>query len=287
MRVAVASGKGGTGKTTISLNLAVLLAQKNEKVTYVDCDVEEPNGHLFLHPSIEQSRTVGIPIPVVETTLCDGCGKCGEMCRFSAIVVISGKVLTFPELCKGCGGCSLVCPHKAIQESPQVVGIVETGQADGMAFVAGTLNIGQTSAVPVIREIKRILPRNDYILLDAPPGTSCPVIETVMESDIAMLVTEPTPFGLNGLKLASEMVKQLDIPQVVILNRSGGNNNLIHEFCKNQNIDLIAEIPDDRRIAEAYSRGDIIIDALPEYKTRFSEIIEFIEHKVNHRTSVK
>jgi MinD superfamily P-loop ATPase len=255
-------------------------------VTYVDCDVEEPNGHLFLHPSIEHIKTVGIPTPIVDIRLCDGCGKCSEICRFSAIIVISGKVLIFPELCKGCGGCSLVCPQKAIQESPRQVGIVESGHANGVGYIAGKLHIGQPSAVPIIRNIVRTLPNDRYVILDAPPGTSCPVIEAVKEADMVVLVTEPTPFGLNDLKLASAMVRQIGIPQGVVLNRAGWNNELIYTFCRSEHIDLIAEIPDDRRIAETYSRGGILIDTLPEYKALFARIIQVVEHLVTHHTSV-
>ena len=230
MKIAVASGKGGTGKTTVSVNLAALMARRNAKVTYVDCDVEEPNGHLFLHPSIDNTKTVGIPVPDVDLERCDGCGECGDICRFSAIVVIAEKVLTFPEMCKGCGGCSMVCPQHAIKESMRDIGILECGQADGLNYIAGKLHIGQVSAVPIIREIKRTLPDGDYVILDAPPGTSCPVIETVKDTDFVVLVTEPTPFGLHDLSLASAMLKQIGVPQGIVLNRSGWNNSLIYDF---------------------------------------------------------
>ena len=286
MRIAVASGKGGTGKTTVSLSLAAYLAMKGNHVTYVDCDVEEPNGHLFLHPSIEHTKSVTIPIPVVDLTRCDRCGKCAEICRFSAIVVISEKVLIFPELCKGCGGCSLVCPTDAIQEAPRATGVVESGQAVGMKYIAGRLNIGQASAVPIIREIKRILPDNENVILDAPPGTSCPVIETIKDSDIVVLVTEPTPFGLHDLQLASKMVQQVGIPQVIVLNRACQSNELIYRFCRDEYIDLIAEIPDDRRAAEAYSRGEIMIRALPESANHFGKIFRGIQHKLHKQIAV-
>ncbi|KPL06444.1 (4Fe-4S)-binding protein [bacterium SM23_57] len=287
MKIAVVSGKGGTGKTTVSLSLASYLAENHTQVTYVDCDVEEPNGHLFLHPSIEHTKTVGIPIPVVDSALCDGCGKCGEICRFSAIVVITSKVLIFPELCKGCGGCSLVCPQKAIQESPQEVGIVERGSANGIGYLAGKLKIGQASAVPIIRDIKRTLPDGGTVILDAPPGTSCPVIETGKDCDFVVLVTEPTPFGLHDLILASEMVEQIGIPQGIVLNRASWNNELIYKFCQKKHVDLIAEIPDDRRIATAYSRGEILIDTLPEYKVQFADILHKIEHRVQQMNILK
>jgi MinD superfamily P-loop ATPase len=273
MKIAVASGKGGTGKTTVCVNISKILAENGAQVTYADCDVEEPNGHLFLHPEVEKTQKVGVLKPVVDNDLCDGCGKCGEICRYNAIVVIKGKPLTFPELCSGCGGCALVCPHHAITEETQEAGVVETGFADGIRYVGGRIRIGEPRAVPVIREVKHILPDNGYIVLDAPPGTTCPVIETIKGSDVVLLVTEPTPFGLHDLKLASAMVKEVGLPQAVVLNRSGRNNGLIYDFCSSAGVDIIAEIPDDRRIAEAYSRGELIVDALPEYRNLFGGIV--------------
>jgi MinD superfamily P-loop ATPase len=287
MRIAVASGKGGTGKTTISLNLALYLEKKGKQVTYVDCDVEEPNGHLFLHPSIEHTKAVAIPIPSVDEGRCDGCGKCAEICRFNAIAVISGNVLLFPELCKGCGGCSLVCPQKAIKEIPHEIGIVDSGYAGRIKYIAGRLNIGQASAVPIIREIRHTLPDDEYVILDAPPGTSCPVIETIKGSDVVVLVTEPTPFGLHDLKLASQMINQIGKPHAVILNRACDHDELICEFCHNERIELIGKIPDDRRIAEAYSRGEILICALAEFTTQFEAIINGIQRSLQRHVVMK
>ena len=279
MKIAIASGKGGTGKTTVAVNLAILSADKGQRVTYADCDVEEPNGHLFLRPTIENTRKIGVPTPEVNPELCDGCGKCGEICRFSAIVVIVKKVLTFPELCHGCGGCSMVCPLNAIEEKPREIGVVETGAADGINYVAGKLKIGQPSATPLIREVKRSTGNEQFVIFDAPPGTSCPVIETMQGVDYVLLVTEPTPFGLNDLKLAVETARILGLPHGVVLNRAGSGDNRVNDYCRAENIDLIAEIPDDRRIAESYSRGIILTHALPEYQDRFREILDFIARK--------
>ncbi len=277
MRVAIASGKGGTGKTTVSANLAVAWSRLEEKVTYADCDVEEPNGHLFLKPSIEKTEQIGALVPEVNFDLCDGCGKCGEICNFSAIVVLAGKPLTFPELCHSCGGCSLVCEPKAIKEIPRNIGIVETGSAGDLNFVSGKLRIGEAMSPPLIREVKRAIPANEHAVIDAPPGTSCPVVEVVKDSDYVLLVTEPTPFGLNDLKLAVEMVRKLNLRYSVLLNRAGSGDDRVHDYCRKEDIDLIAEIPDDRKIAESYSRGELLVDALPQYELLFKRLVDSIK----------
>ncbi len=283
MKIAIASGKGGTGKTTLAVNLAAVLADNGERVVYVDCDVEEPNGHLFLKPNIDNTKEIGIPKPEIDMNLCDGCGKCGEICRFSAILVIKGKVLTFPELCHGCGGCMLVCPQKAITEKMDEIGIIESGIAGNIEYTAGKLNIGQPSGVPIIKEIKQsILNSGGYVLLDAPPGSSCPVVETVRDADFVILVTEPTPFGLNDLKIAVSLVKELGLPHGVVINRAGSGDERVKEYCAIQDIDLIGEIPDDRRIAETYSKGMLLLNALPEHRNYFNEILNFITRKVKH-----
>jgi len=277
MRVAIASGKGGTGKTTVSANLAVTWSRLEEKVTYADCDVEEPNGHLFLKPSIDKTEQIGALVPEVNFDLCDGCGKCGEICNFSAIVVLAGKPLTFPELCHSCGGCSLVCEPKAIKEIPRNIGIVETGSVGDLNFVSGKLRIGEAMSPPLIREVKRAIPANEHAVIDAPPGTSCPVVEVVKDSDYVLLVTEPTPFGLNDLKLAVEMVRKLNLRYSVLLNRAGSGDDRVNDYCRKEDIDLIAEIPDDRKIAESYSRGELLVDALPQYELLFKRLVDSIK----------
>ena len=283
MKIAIASGKGGTGKTTLAVNLAALLAGSGERVIYADCDVEEPNGHLFLKPDISDTRIVGIPKPEVDMNLCDGCGICGELCNFHAIIVIAEKVLTFPELCHGCGGCKLVCPQNAITEKMCGIGFIETGVTAGIDYLGGKLDIGQPSGVPIIKEIRRSIQNSDgFILLDAPPGTSCPVIETVRDSDYVILVTEPTPFGLNDLKLAVSLVRELGLAYGVVINRADSGDGSVKDYCITQNIDLIGEIPDDRRIAESYSKGMLLINALPEYIFNFNEIINNINFKVKY-----
>ncbi|MCD6163262.1 MAG: ATP-binding protein [candidate division Zixibacteria bacterium] len=276
MKVAIASGKGGTGKTTIAVNLASLIVKNSKQVCYADCDVEEPNGHLFLNPIIDRQWPAVIPIPVVDEKLCDACGKCKDICEFSAITVIVDKVLVFPELCHGCGGCELVCPPKAITESPREIGVVMIGHKGNLQYVSGKLNIGEPSAAPVIRDVKKAFAEYQDVIIDAPPGTACPMVETVSDADYVFLVTEPTPFGLNDLSLAVETVRKLDIPYSVIINRAGSGDNKVQEYCQRENIPITAEIPDDRRIAESYSKGKIIYEALPEYKIYFENIINEI-----------
>jgi MinD superfamily P-loop ATPase len=272
MRIAVASGKGGTGKTTLAVNLALALARRGEDVTYVDCDVEEPNGHIFLKPAIEHGTTVGLPVPKVDETACTACGECAVICEFSAIACLGGKAVTFPELCKGCGGCALVCEDGAISEGSRELGVIEEGTAGGIRFLHGRLRIGEAVAPPLIRRVKERIAQEGTAILDAPPGTSCPAIETVRGSDFILMVTEPTPFGLNDLKLAVGMVREVGIPFAVGINRADAGNNGVARYCANEGIEILFEIRDDRRVAEAYSRGETILDALPEYEELFDRL---------------
>lgn len=269
MIIAIASGKGGTGKTTVAVNLARSLGVG---VRVLDCDVEEPNANLFLKGQQTGTETVTIPIPQVDEALCDGCGECGRFCRYHAIVSFGTTPLVFPELCHGCGGCTLVCPRHAISETGRRVGVVETQVADGITLVLGRLDIGVAMAPPLIRAVKAQGQVQSMVLLDAPPGTSCPVIATLRGSDFVVLVTEPTPFGLHDLSLAVDMVRQLNIPCGVVVNRMGVGDDRVHRYCREQELPLLLEIPDDRRIAEAYSRGELIVDALPEYRSLFSTL---------------
>lgn len=271
MILAVASGKGGTGKTTVSVNLARVLGSD---VRLLDCDVEEPNDHLFLKGVTIKEETVTIPIPQVDESLCDGCGECGRFCEYHAIVSFGTKPLVFPEMCHGCGGCAKVCPKKAIHEVYKRIGVVETIQAENIILVRGCLDVGVAMAVPLIRAVKARIQNGLPAILDAPPGTSCLVIATLRGADFVVLVTEPTPFGLHDLKLAVDMVRVLGIPFGVVVNRVGIGDDRIHLFCKEQDIPILLEIPDDRRIAEAYSRGSLIVEALPEYRGLFLSLIE-------------
>jgi MinD superfamily P-loop ATPase len=274
LRIAIASGKGGTGKTTVATNLAVVLAESGVPVAYVDCDVEEPNGHIFLKPEIQSTREVSILVPEVDESRCTLCGACGNACRFSAIVALPSKVLTFPKLCHGCGGCMLGCTVGAIREAARVTGVVERGTAGKLTFLQGRLDIGEAMAPPVIRAVLDAAPTESTVVIDAPPGTSCPVIAAVKTADVVLLVTEPTPFGLNDLKLAVDMVRELGVPFGVAVNRVGAGDDGVFDYCASERIPLLLSIPNDRRIAAAYSRGELAVTALPELEHRFLELYE-------------
>jgi len=274
VKIAIASGKGGTGKTTVATNLAYVASRNGRTVAYLDCDVEEPNGHIFLKPQLVSTEPIGLLVPKVEESKCTRCGKCGEICQFSAIVCIGEKVLVYPDLCHACGGCALVCPTGAISETPREMGRLERGKAGAVDFVQGLLNVGEAMSPPLIRQVKAAAPAADWVIIDSPPGTSCPVIESVRGADFVLLVTEPTPFGLNDLKLAVEMVRALCLPFGVVINRAGLGDRRTREYCQAHRIEILAEIPDDRRIAEAYSRGQMVCEALPEYRSVYVEILD-------------
>jgi MinD superfamily P-loop ATPase len=271
MILAIASGKGGTGKTTVAVNLAKVL---DAPVQLLDCDVEEPNDHLFLEGSLRNRETVSIPIPQVDESLCDACSECSRFCEYHAIVSFKTKPLVFPEICHGCGGCMKVCPRKAIREIDRRIGVIETLEAGKVTLVQGRLDVGVAMAPPLIRAVKSRLSNGALAILDAPPGTSCPVVTTLRGADFVVLVTEPTPFGLHDLTLAVDMVRELAIPFGVVVNRVGIGDDRVHAFCGKENIPIVLEIPDDRRIAEAYSRGRLIVDALPEYRFHFRTFLE-------------
>ncbi|MBW2183205.1 MAG: ATP-binding protein [Deltaproteobacteria bacterium] len=275
MIISVASGKGGTGKTTIATSLALSVGE----VQFLDCDVEEPNGHIFLKPQINVWLSVGIPVPEVDQSKCTFCGKCAEICEFNAIVVIKKKVLFFPELCHGCGGCSYICPENAIKEVERKIGVIERGNSDKIDFIHGILNVGEPMAPPLIRQVKKRLHNNSNSIIDASPGTSCPVVEAVKESDFCLLVTEPTPFGLNDLKLAVEMLRKLTIPFGVVINCADIGDAEVEKYCAREDIPVLMSIPWDRKIAEAYSRGIPLIEALPEFQNRFSQLYSTIREE--------
>jgi MinD superfamily P-loop ATPase len=273
MRIAIASGKGGTGKTTVATNLAWVAAHNGHSVAYLDCDVEEPNGHLFLKPEITSSRPIGRPHPAVDEEKCSHCGLCGEICQYSAIVCIGEKVLVYPELCHTCGGCFLVCAPGAITEAQRESGKLEIGHAGRVHFIRGLLRIGEAMSTHLIHQVKEATPEMDLVFIDSPPGTSCPVIESVRGADYVLLVTEPTPFGLNDLKLAVEMVRTMKLPVGVVINRASSGGNQTDEYCRMQGVEVLANIPDDRRVAEAYSRGVLASEVIPEIRTRMEDLL--------------
>lgn len=273
MIISVASGKGGTGKTTVAVNLALSL----NNVQLMDCDVEEPNSHIFVKPIIRRRDPVYVPIPVVDLKKCDGCGRCKEVCAYNAIAVTNKKVLIFSELCHGCGSCTYFCPNDALREEKEEIGIVEIGEKDGVKFIHGKLNIGKMTAPPIIRAVKKHISRGRTAIIDVPPGTSCPVITAIKDTDFVILVTEPTPFGLNDLSLAVEVTRRLEIPFGVVINRSGLGNKDTDKYCKKEGIPILMRIPFSKKIAEIYSRGDSIVKSLPEYKEKFRRLFEEIE----------
>ena len=277
MIISIASGKGGTGKTTVATNLAVSLGSD---VQLLDCDVEEPNAHLFINPVIELSKKVYTPVPKIDEEICNFCKKCAEICRFKAIAVIKETVLTFPELCHSCGGCMEVCPENAITETGRELGVIEIGHRNGLAFAHGRLRVGEAMSPPLIREVRSHTQSDQLTIIDAPPGTSCPVIAAMKGADFVLMVTEPTPFGLHDLKLAVEAVKLLEIPRGLVINRSDIGNDGVRKYAKMENLPILMEIPFDRRIAEVYSRGKLMVEEMPEWKERFRKLYLHIQEIV-------
>jgi MinD superfamily P-loop ATPase len=283
MIIAVASGKGGTGKTTIATNMALAL----ERVQFIDCDVEEPNAHIFLKPQLTKEIPVTIPVPRVDNAKCTYCGRCAQACEFNALVVFPETVLVFDQLCHGCGVCSYVCPEGAITEEGKEIGVIEMGYKDGIDFIQGRLNIAEPMATPIIRMEKSLINKDSPVILDAPPGTSCPVIETVKGSDFCLLVTEPTPFGLNDLRLTVDMLKKLGIPMGVVINRADVGNEEVRDYCHHERIAIFQEIPLDSRIARLCSEGLPLIGELPEYKEKFINLYVQIEDRVHSKRGEK
>ena len=274
MIISVASGKGGTGKTTVATNMASALGQG---VRLLDCDVEEPNAHLFLNPVLGQVEEVTTFIPEIDDDLCTGCKKCAEICRFRALAVVAGKVLVFPELCHSCGGCMEVCEEGAVLDGSRILGTVESGVAGNVQFSHGRLRVGEAMSPPLIQKVRSINENDGITIIDAPPGTSCPVIAATKGADFVLMVTEPTPFGLHDLKLGVEAVKTLGIPCGLVINRSDIGDEGVREYAAKEDIPVLLEIPFDRKIAEAYSVGKLIIEVLPEWADKFRDLYNRIE----------
>jgi len=278
MRIAVASGKGGTGKTTIAVSLLLTLAalpdaDRPSKLQLLDCDVEEPNAAIFLKPVVEGQEEAGIMLPEVDTDLCTHCGRCAEVCAFHAIAVFGEKVLVFPQLCHGCGSCAYNCPSGAIKEIANPTGTISWGTVPGtrdVRFGQGEMNVGEAMANPIIRRLKQAMFKDaddGVTILDAPPGNACPVVETLRDADFAILVTEPTPFGLHDLRGAVQVARgELGLPVGVVINRTGVGDDGVLRFCEEEGVPVLLTIPLDRRIAEAYADGAALVEAIPEYR---------------------
>jgi len=274
MIISVASGKGGTGKTTVATNLTLSVGSN---VQLLDCDVEQPNAHLFIHPVFDRTETVTTPVPEVDMNKCTLCGKCGELCVFKAIVVVGETVLPFEELCHSCGGCMAVCPEDAITEKGRELGVLQKGRHNGIEFIHGELRVGEAMSPPLIKAVLALRDPTKLTIVDAPPGTSCPVIETMKPADFILLVTEPTPFGLHDLKLAVGAAHILNIPCGLVINRSDIGDEKVKAYAANENLPILMEIPFDRCIAEAYSRGDMMVDVMPEWKEKFRTLYKKIK----------
>ncbi len=275
--IAVASGKGGTGKTTFAVNLAYSIS---ENVQYLDADVEAPNGHIFLKPTITSKNDSMVPIPVINKDKCTSCGKCQEACQFNALVVLENNYLFFPELCHGCGTCKLVCPQDAITEEKRAIGKIDIGFSKNIQCVTGILNEGEVKAPPLIEQVKDKINPDLTNIIDCSPGSSCPAIEGIKNSDYVVMVTEPTPFGLHDLRIAVEMVRILGISFGVVINKSGLGNNEVYKFCENENIPILMEIPFKKEYAKECSKGNIIANVFPEIKDNFLKAYEKLTNQL-------
>lgn len=273
MNISVASGKGGTGKTTIALALATLLSQRGIHAAILDCDVEEPNVNLFLKADIHSVDTVYTPVPSVDEARCNGCGKCEQMCRFSAIVIVGGKPLVLPDMCHSCGGCYRVCPEKAIQEIPKEIGGIEEGLKGNLHYAGGRLRIGEPMAAPLIKEVKQYACDADVRVIDCPPGTSCSAIESVRGSDYVILIAEPTPFGLNDLQIIVGMLRQIEVGFGVVINKSDIGDDRVYRYCREEAVAVLASIPYSPESASEYASGFYHEAFIERFSAEFDSII--------------
>ena len=284
MQIAVASGKGGTGKTTIATSLALSLVSQGE-VYYFDCDVEAPNGHLFLEPELTRQIPANIRIPQIQLDKCTLCGRCVEVCQFHALAKVGKNILVFPQLCHGCGSCTLNCPEGAITEISNPIGVLESGLTNGgIHFSRGLLTISEPMPTPIIRQLKKLEspPQGSILVLDSPPGASCSVVETLRGSDFVLLVTEPTPFGLHDLKQMLGIVEEMGMPCGIVINRDGIGDDQLEKYLLQKNIPILMRVPFDKTIASGVASGKTLIELFPEYKNQFMSLYHQIAELVEN-----
>lgn len=284
MRIAVLSGKGGTGKTLVSVNLAAVA----RKSTYIDCDVEEPNGHLFFKPKDVQQEEISVKTPRVNNELCDGCRKCVEFCNFNALAYIKDKLIIFEEVCHSCGGCIMVCPQKALDEKNRVIGKIQKGMSDQVRVCTGILNTGEASGIPIINNLlaDENMQENQHTFIDCPPGSACIVMESIKGADYCVLVAEPTLFGVHNLNMVYELVKLFGKPFGVVLNKCLGHENPSEKFCLENNISIIAKIAFDNELGTLNSNAEIVANKSQKYQNLFSSLLNTITEEVQHEAVI-
>lgn len=280
MKLAVLSGKGGTGKTLVSVNLAAVAKDS----VYVDCDVEEPNGHLYFKPTEIETETVAIKNPIVDEDLCLGCRKCVDFCKFNALAAIVNKLLVFDDICHSCGGCIMLCPSKALTEKDKVIGKIKTGISEEVKVISGILNTGEASGIPIIKELmKKTADEKRMTLIDCPPGSACIVMESIQDADYCIMVAEPTVFGLHNLQLVLELVKLFNKPYGVVINKCMTGENLIETFCIENKIKVLSKIPFESDLGTINSDGEIVAKS-EKYNGLFSELLQAVVKEVEHET---
>ncbi|NMA67504.1 MAG: 4Fe-4S binding protein [Clostridiaceae bacterium] len=283
MKIAVLSGKGGTGKTLVSVNLAAVL----EKSTYIDCDVEEPNGYLFFKPENIKEEEVTVRIPKVDEKLCSGCRKCVDFCKFNALAYIKDKLIIFEEICHACGGCILLCPEKALAEKEKVIGKIQKGTSGKVTVYTGILKPGEPSGTPIIKKLLTLVKpqTNSQSFIDCPPGSACTVMESIQDADYCILVAEPTVFGVHNLNMVYELVKLFNKPFGVVLNKCLEEDNPAEKFCLERDIRILCRIPYDKELGILNSNAEIAVRKSEKYHTLFSSLLEKVKKEVHHETT--
>lgn len=279
MKIAVASGKGGTGKTFLATNLFYVLSEVNEQVTLLDCDVEEPNSSLFIKPNITETIAFKQSVPLIDQDKCIGCRKCSDNCQFNALITIKSKTYVYDDMCHSCGLCMRICPTGAITKKEKQVGVITKGDLGSGIFVEGRTDIGTELSSSLVSEVKKYSNTKGIVIIDAPPGTSCNVVETVKDCDYVILVTEPTPFGLNDLKLAVELMNKLKLPFGVAVNRMISGTGIVGDYCEENGFDIIFKMELDRSVAESYSEGHLVVRDIPVYRQKFISLVSEIKNR--------